>query len=231
MMERRGKILQTEILWTAPALALLIGYLLGSIPFGVILTRLGGAGDLRSIGSGNIGATNVLRTGRKGLAAATLLLDLLKGAGAVLLVAHLWPGEGPLAGVGAFVGHCYPLWLRFRGGKGVATLMGIVVALHWPAGLVYAGVWLGLLATVRISAVAGMAAAVSAPLAAALFGRFDLVLMLLALALIVIWKHGDNIERLLDGTEPRIGGRRGDGMAGTDLEPAGGTGADLRGHD
>jgi glycerol-3-phosphate acyltransferase PlsY len=202
--------LQTEILWTAPALALAIGYLLGSIPFGIILTRLGGAGDLRAIGSGNIGATNVLRTGRKGLAAATLLLDLLKGAAAVLIVAHLYPGEGPLAAVGAFVGHCYPVWLRFRGGKGVATLMGIVVALHWPTGLVYAAVWLGLLAVIRISAVAGMAAAVSAPLSAALFGRFDLVLMLLALALIVIWKHGANIERLLAGTEPRIGGRKAD---------------------
>ncbi len=225
--------MQTEILWTAPALALLIGYLLGSIPFGVILTRLGGAGDLRSIGSGNIGATNVLRTGRKGLAAATLLLDMLKGAGAVLLVAQLWPGEGALAGVGAFVGHCYPLWLRFRGGKGVATLMGIVVALHWPAGLVYAAVWLGLLATIRISAVAGMAAAVSAPLSAALSGRFDLVLMLLALALLVIWKHGDNIERLLDGTEPRVGGGRPRGDAEPALEPSleAGTDTDIRKND
>ena len=229
-MERRGKTLQTEILWTAPALAMLIGYLLGSIPFGIILTRLGGAGDLRSIGSGNIGATNVLRTGRKGLAAATLLLDLLKGAGAVLLVAHLWPGEGPLAAVGAFVGHCYPVWLRFRGGKGVATLMGIVVALHWPAGLVYAAVWLGLLATVRISAVAGMAAAISAPLAMALFGRFDLVLMLLALALLVIWKHGDNIERLLDGTEPRIGSGRGQDAAEPGFAPAT-EGSEIRRHD
>ena len=200
--------MQTEILWTAPALALLIGYLLGSIPFGVILTRLGGAGDLRSIGSGNIGATNVLRTGRKGLAAATLLLDLLKGAGAVLLVAHLWPGEGPLAGVGAFVGHCYPLWLRFRGGKGVATMMGVVVALSPFAGLVYAVVWLGLLAGVRISSVAGMAAAVAAPLAAAWAGRFDLVILFLGLALIVLWKHRENIERLVAGTEPRIGRKR-----------------------
>jgi glycerol-3-phosphate acyltransferase PlsY len=195
----------TEILWIAPTAALLIGYLLGSIPFGVILTRLGGAGDLRSIGSGNIGATNVLRTGRKGLAAATLLLDLLKGVAAVLLVARFLPGEEPLAAAGAFIGHCYPAWLRFRGGKGVATLMGIVLALHWPCGIVYAVVWLGLLATVRVSAVAGMAAAASAPLAAALMGRFDLVMLFLALALIVLWKHGDNIERLLAGTEPRIG--------------------------
>ena len=197
--------MHTEILWIAPTAALLIGYLLGSIPFGVILTRAGGAGDLRSIGSGNIGATNVLRTGRKGLAGATLLLDLLKGVAAVLVVAWAFPGDESLAAAGAFIGHCYPVWLRFRGGKGVATLMGIVLALHWPSGVVYAAVWLGLLATVRISAVAGMAAAASAPLAAALMGRFDLVMLFLALALIVLWKHGENIERLLAGTEPRIG--------------------------
>ncbi len=186
---------------------MLIGYLLGSIPFGVILTRAAGAGDLRQIGSGNIGATNVLRTGRKGLAAATLLLDMLKGLAAVLIVGRFFPGHETLAAVGAFVGHCYPVWLRFRGGKGVATLMGIVVALHWPTGIVYAVVWLGVLAGLRISAVAGMAAAVSAPVAAALWGRFDLVMLLLALALLVIWKHGENIERLLAGTEPRIGRR------------------------
>jgi glycerol-3-phosphate acyltransferase PlsY len=197
--------LQTEILWVAPTLSLVLSYLLGSIPFGVILTRLGGAGDLRTIGSGNIGATNVLRTGRKGLAAATLLLDMAKGAVAVLLVAHLFPGNALLAAAGAFIGHCYPVWLKFKGGKGVATLMGIVVALHWPLGLVYAVVWLGLLAALRISSVAGMAAALSAPFAAALFGRFDLVLLLLALALIVFWKHRENVERLFSGTEPRIG--------------------------
>lgn len=197
--------MHTEILWIAPTAALLIGYLLGSIPFGVILTRAGGAGNIRAIGSGNIGATNVLRTGRKGLAAATLLLDLLKGVAAVLVVARLFPGDEPLAAAGAFLGHCYPAWLRFHGGKGVATLMGIVLALHWPSGAVYAVVWLGLLATVRISAVAGMAAAASAPLAAALMGRFDLVMLFLALALIVLWKHSENIERLLAGTEPRIG--------------------------
>ncbi|MBJ6122486.1 glycerol-3-phosphate 1-O-acyltransferase PlsY [Sphingomonas mollis] len=199
--------MHTDILWIAPASALLIGYLLGSIPFGVILTRVAGAGDLRQIGSGNIGATNVLRTGRKGLAAATLLLDMLKGLAAVLIVERLFPGEGVLAAAGAFIGHCYPVWLRFRGGKGVATLMGIVVGLHWPIGVVYAVVWLSLLAGLRISAVAGMAAAISAPVAAALWGRFDLVMLLLALGLLVIWKHGDNIERLLAGTEPRIGRR------------------------
>ena len=200
--------MQTEILWVAPTLSLVLSYLLGSIPFGVILTRAGGAGDLRTIGSGNIGATNVLRTGRKGLAAATLLLDMAKGAVAVLLVAHLFPGNALLAAAGAFIGHCYPVWLKFKGGKGVATLMGIVVALYWPLGLVYAVVWLGLLAGLRISSVAGMAAALSAPFAAALFGRFDLVLLLLALALIVLWKHRENIDRLFSGTEPRIGSNR-----------------------
>ena len=156
----------TQVIWLPPTLALAIGYLLGSIPFGVLLTRWGGAGDLRQIGSGNIGATNVLRTGRKGLAAATLVLDVLKGAAAVWLVERLFPGNAQLAAAGAFVGHCYPVWLRLRGGKGVATLMGIVLALHWPLAIVYALVWLGLLALLRISSVAGMAAAVSAPVAA-----------------------------------------------------------------
>lgn len=199
----------TEIVWMPAAAALLFGYLLGSIPFGVLLTRAAGAGDLRAIGSGNIGATNVLRTGRKGLAAATLLLDLAKGAAAVLLAAWLLPGNAAVAGLAAFIGHCYPVWLRFRGGKGVATMMGVVVALHWPSGLVYAAVWLGLLGTLRISSVAGMAAAVSAPVAALLWGQLALVPMLVALALIVLWKHRENIGRLLKGSEPRIGGKRG----------------------
>ncbi len=190
-------------------MALALGYLLGSIPFGVLLTRIGGAGDLREIGSGNIGATNVLRTGRKGLAAATLLLDLLKGAVAVWIAAALWPSNEALAAAAAFVGPCYPVWLKFRGGKGVATLMGIVLALHWPVGLVYAIVWLGLLAGLRISSVAGMLAAVSAPVSAAYFGRFDIVLMLIGLALICLWKHRENIDRLFAGQEPRIGRARG----------------------
>lgn len=198
----------TQILWTNPAAALLIGYLLGSIPFGILLTRAFGAGDLREIGSGNIGATNVLRTGRKGLAAATLLLDMLKGFAAVMIVAALFPGEEQLAAAGAFIGHCYPLWLRFRGGKGVATLMGIVLALHWPIGLVYAVVWLGLLATLRISSVAGMAAAISTPIAAAVFDRMDLAPLLLALATLVLWTHRANLGRLIEGTEPRIGRTR-----------------------
>ena len=197
----------TDSLWMAPLAALAIGYLLGSIPFGVILTRLAGAGDLRAIGSGNIGATNVLRTGRKGLAAATLLLDAAKGWAAVMLVARLLPGQEPLAAATAFLGHCYPLWLRFRGGKGVATLLGIVLALLPWAALVYAIVWLGLLALLRFSSLAGMAAAVCAPVCAGVLGRFDLVPLLLALAALVLWKHRGNLERLLDGTEPRVGQR------------------------
>jgi glycerol-3-phosphate acyltransferase PlsY len=201
--------LQSDIIWLGAAGALLLGYLLGAIPFGVLLTRMAGAGDLRAIGSGNIGATNVLRTGRKGLAAATLVLDMAKGAAAVLLAEWLFPGSGLFAALGAFVGHCYPVWLGFRGGKGVATLMGVVLALHWPAGLVYAAVWLALLALLRVSSLAGMAAAASAPVSAAFFGRGELVLLLLALALIVIWKHRANIDRLLSGTEPRVGEKSG----------------------
>jgi acyl phosphate:glycerol-3-phosphate acyltransferase len=205
-----GARLSGETVWLPPVAALLIGYLLGSIPFGVILTRITGAGDLRSIGSGNIGATNVLRTGRKGLAAATLLLDALKGAAAVWIVQAIWPGLGAVAGVAAFIGHCYPAWLRFRGGKGVATLMGIALALSPPVAGIYAAVWLGLLALTRISSVAGMLAAVSAPVSAAWFGRFDIVLALLGLSMIVLWKHRANVERLAAGTEPRIGsGKRG----------------------
>ncbi|RHW17781.1 glycerol-3-phosphate 1-O-acyltransferase [Sphingomonas gilva] len=190
-----------------PAGALLLGYLLGSIPFGVILTRLAGAGDLRRIGSGNIGATNVLRTGRKGLAAATLLLDLLKGAAAVWITGVVFPGHEMLGAVGAFIGHLYPVWLGFKGGKGVATLMGICVALAWPVGLVFAVVWLGTLALLRISSLAGMLAAISAPVAAALFGRFDLVILFVVFALLVLWKHRANIDRLLEGSEPRVGSR------------------------
>ena len=197
--------METQIIWLTPLAALLLGYLLGSIPFGVILTRLGGAGDLRAIGSGNIGATNVLRTGRKGLAAATLLLDALKGVAAVLIVRHLSPADAPLAAAGAFLGHCYPIWLRFKGGKGVATLLGIALALHWPVGLVYATVWIAVLAALRVSSLAGMIAAISAPVSAALFGRFELVLLFLSLALILMWKHRENVERLLAGTEPRVG--------------------------
>lgn len=195
----------TEYLWIAPATALVLGYLLGSIPFGVLLTRMAGAGDLRQVGSGNIGATNVLRTGRKGLAAATLLLDAAKGFVAVYLADAYLDGNGVVAAAAVFLGHLYPVWLGFKGGKGVATLLGIVLALHWPIGLVYATVWIALLGFARISSLAGMTAAVSAPLCAAYFSRFDVVLLLLALALLVLWKHRSNIERLMSGTEPRVG--------------------------
>ena len=151
----------TEIIWMPPAAAILLGYLLGSIPFGVLLTRMAGAGDLRQIGSGNIGATNVLRTGRKGLAAATLLLDLAKGAAAVLLAERLFPGNGVLAGLGCVFRPLLPgLAAASRAAKGVATLMGIVVALHWPSGLVMPAIWLGLLAALRISSLAGITAAI-----------------------------------------------------------------------
>lgn len=190
---------------TSAGLSLLLGYLLGAIPFGLLLTRLGGAGDLRSIGSGNIGATNVLRTGHKGLAAATLALDALKGAAAVWIAGAIWPGFALFAATGAFFGHLYPVWLRFAGGKGVATLLGVVLALNWQSGLVFAAVWLGTLALLRYSSVAGIAAAASAPVAAALFGRFDLALLFFAFALMVGWKHRGNVERLFAGTEPRVG--------------------------
>ncbi len=199
-----------DMLWEIPALALLIGYGLGSIPFGILLTRMAGTPDLRQIGSGNIGATNVLRTGRKGLAAATLLLDGAKGAAAVLIAEAIQPGLGPMAGAAAFIGHIWPVWLRFRGGKGVATFLGVVAALHWPIGLVYAAIWLGMLGLFRISSLAGLSAALSAPIAAAVFGRVDLLPVTLSLALIIIWKHADNIRRLRAGTEPRVGqGMRG----------------------
>ena len=188
-----------------PILALLLGYLLGSIPFGVLLTRAAGAGDLRTIGSGNIGATNVLRTGRKGLAALTLILDGAKGAIAVLLVRALLPGLEELAAVGALAGHLWPVWLRFHGGKGVATFFGIMAALHWPSALVYAGAWLGTLALSRYSSAAGMLACLAAPVAAAAMGRFDLALLYLGFGLLVIWKHRANLERLIAGTEPKVG--------------------------
>jgi glycerol-3-phosphate acyltransferase PlsY len=191
-----------------PLLTILIGYLLGSIPFGLVLTRLAGLGDVRRIGSGNIGATNVLRTGRKGLAAATLLLDAAKGAAAVLIVRAIWPAMDQLptlAALAAFVGHLYPVWLKFRGGKGVATLLGVVAALHWPAALVAAAVWILALLLTRYSSVGGMSAAVAAPVAAAAMGRIELVPLFTGFALLVLWKHRANISRLLAGAEPKVG--------------------------
>lgn len=185
--------------------AALLGYALGSIPFGLLLTRLAGAGDLREIGSGNIGATNVLRTGRKGLAAATLLLDMAKGLVAVLLAWRWFPDVAGFAGIGALLGHCFPVWLKFRGGKGVATLMGVSLGLAWPVGAAYSVTWLGMLALTRISSLAGMSAAIAAPLAALAIGRMDLVPVLAGLALLVVILHRANIARLIAGTEPRVG--------------------------
>lgn len=186
-------------------LPLLVGYLLGSVPFGLILTRVFGAGDLRAIGSGNIGATNVLRTGKKGLAAATLLLDLGKGLAAVLAARHVWPGTETLAALAVVVGHCYPVWLRFRGGKGVATLMGVALGLAWPIGLAYALVWLGMLYFSRTSSLGGMSAAVVAPVAAGLTGHAAYAPVLALLAVLVLWLHRENIARLRAGTEPKVG--------------------------
>ena len=191
--------------WIASVAALVLGYALGSIPFGLVLTKLAGGGDIREIGSGNIGATNVLRSGRKGLAALTLLLDLLKGFAAVWLASRYLPGGEVFAAAGAFFGHLYPAWLNFKGGKGVATYAGIMFGLFWQGGFIYAVVWIGGLLLFRISSVAGLLAAVTAPLAAAYFGHYELVALLVACTMIVFWKHRANIEQLIDGTEPRIG--------------------------
>ncbi len=196
---------------TIIALAVM-GYLLGSIPFGIILTRLFGAGDLRQIGSGNIGATNVLRTGRKELAAATLILDGAKGAVAVFLARHFVSELGQdgamIAGAAAMIGHCYPVWLKFRGGKGVATLLGLSLALAWPIGVVFAVVWLAAALLSRISSLGGMVGAVSAPVAALALGYPVYAIGLAGLAVIVLWRHRENIVRLRAGTEPRIGAKK-----------------------
>jgi glycerol-3-phosphate acyltransferase PlsY len=199
-------------------LALLGGYLLGSVPFGLLLAKAAGKGDIREIGSGNIGATNVLRTGSKGLAAATLLLDGTKGFLAVWL-AWLAYVRSPatsiedaslyasLAALGAVLGHCFPVWLKFKGGKGVATALGVCLGLAWPIGLAYAAVWVAMMAATRISSVGGMSAAVAAPVAAAAIGRGELVPVLTAIALIVVWLHRENISRLRAGSEPKVGSR------------------------
>jgi acyl phosphate:glycerol-3-phosphate acyltransferase len=186
-------------------LALALGYLFGSIPFGLILTRLAGKGDVRRIGSGNIGATNVLRTGSKPLAALTLILDCLKATSAILLAKWFFGEESAVfAATGALIGHLYPLWLRFRGGKGLATLFGILIVLLPIAAAVYAAVWIFLVLSLRISSVAGMAAAVSAPITAAILHSSHFPI-LLGFAVLTIWKHRENILRLMKGTEPRIG--------------------------
>ncbi|MDQ0346191.1 glycerol-3-phosphate 1-O-acyltransferase PlsY [Ancylobacter vacuolatus] len=196
--------------WSLPPLlsfaALLLGYALGSIPFGLIVTRLAGTQDIRSIGSGNIGATNVLRTGRKGLAAATLLGDALKGTLAVLLAgALLGPEAALLAALGAFLGHLFPVWLGFKGGKGVATFLGVTLALAWPAALVFAAAWLAVAFVTRYSSLAALVASVFTVLAAFLLGSPQTGGLLAILATLLWFMHRANIRRLLDGTEGRIG--------------------------
>jgi glycerol-3-phosphate acyltransferase PlsY len=187
------------------ALALVIGYLLGSIPFGLLLTRIAGTTDVRSIGSGNIGATNVLRTGRKDLAAATLLLDALKGTAAVLLGAMLSPEGGLIAGFAAFVGHIAPVWLKFKGGKGVATFLGCLFGLHWPVGLAFCGVWLAVAAITRYSSLSALVASVVAPLLLFALGHGGEAFVVAAMAALLWRKHAENITRLRAGTESRIG--------------------------
>ncbi|WP_410218152.1 glycerol-3-phosphate 1-O-acyltransferase PlsY [Paracoccus sp. (in: a-proteobacteria)] len=190
----------TLILWAV------FGYLLGSVPFGLVITRALGLGDLRQIGSGNIGATNVLRTGNKPAALATLLLDSGKGAIAVLLARHLG-GETAalLAGGAAFLGHCFPVWLRFKGGKGVATFLGTLLALHWPLGLIACAIWAVTALISRISSLSALLAAALAPVFAWGMGRMDLGAVAGFMAILIALRHHANITRLLNGTEPRIG--------------------------
>ncbi|MBV5263977.1 glycerol-3-phosphate 1-O-acyltransferase PlsY [Pinisolibacter aquiterrae] len=194
--------------------ALVLGYLLGSIPFGLVLTRAAGLGDIRAIGSGNIGATNVLRTGRKGLALATFLGDALKGTVAIL-AARWFAGEGAAmaAAVGAFLGHVFPVWLGFKGGKGVATYIGCLLGLYWPAALAFCAVWLAMAFTFRISSLSALTASVVVPLGLFLGGWASgpLTLVLVALAALVWFRHKENILRLLAGTEPKIKGKKSGG--------------------
>lgn len=190
---------------------ILAGYLVGSIPFGLIVTRLGGAGDVREIGSGNIGATNVLRTGRKELALATLVLDAGKGAAAVLVTQALFSNDAitALAGASAFLGHLFPVWLGFKGGKGVATFFGVLLAAAWPVGLAAAVVWIGLFALTRISSLSALIAAVAAPAIAALLGQpLPITLLSAFMAVLIVIRHHENIGRLLRGEEPRFGAGR-----------------------
>jgi len=186
--------------------ALVVGYLLGSIPFGLILTRFAGLGDIRAIGSHSIGATNVLRTGRKELAVATLLLDALKGTAAVVIAGAAWgPDAAIVAGLGAFLGHVFPVWLGFRGGKGFATYLGVLLGLYWPAVLVLAVVWLGMAAVFRFSSLAALATSLAVPVALLLFGQGHVALLFVVLAPLLWLRHHENIRRLLAGTETRIG--------------------------
>lgn len=188
-------------------LALVFGYLLGSIPFGLLITRAAGLGDVRKIGSGNIGATNVLRTGSRGLAAATLLLDALKGTAAVLIAGHFAPELGLWAGLGAFFGHLFPVWLGFKGGKGVATYLGVLIGLAWQVALIFAVVWLAIAFLFRYSSLAALTAAVIVPIALYFLGTPQTAGLFLVMSLIVIFKHRENISRLLAGSEGRIGAK------------------------
>jgi glycerol-3-phosphate acyltransferase PlsY len=187
---------------------LAFGYLLGSIPFGLVLTRLAGLGDVRRIGSGNIGATNVLRTGRKGLAAATLIGDALKGTVAVLLAARLGPGAALAAGLAAFIGHCFPVWLRFKGGKGVATYLGILLAIHWPSFLIAAATWIGTAAVTRYSSLSALLMSAATPIVLLLSGRLSAALVFALLSAILWIRHRANLTRLVAGQESRIGSGR-----------------------
>jgi len=184
----------------------IIGYLLGSIPFGLILTRLAGTQDLRSIGSGNIGATNVLRTGRKGLAAATLILDMLKGTAAVLIAGFYdGPNAAMLAAFGAFLGHLFPIWLKFRGGKGVATYIGVLIGLFWPAAIVFCLVWLATAFTTRYSSLSALIASLVTPIFLWLLDHSALAALSVVLTLLLFYKHQANIMRMVAGTESKIG--------------------------
>lgn len=198
-------------MWTAltlldAAFAFAIGYVLGSIPFGLLLTKIAGTEDIRGIGSGNIGATNVLRTGRKGLAAATLFLDMLKGTAAVLIAQNLlWMDMALVAGFGAFIGHLFPVWLRFRGGKGVATYIGILAGFAWPVALAYCAIWLIVAAIARYSSLSGLTASLATPAMLWWAGQSAVALLFVLLTALVFYMHRANIARLIAGTEPRIG--------------------------
>ena len=189
------------------ALAFAFGYLLGSIPFGVLLTRATGGPDLRSIGSGNIGATNVLRTGHKGLAAATLLCDILKGTVAVLPAMRYGADAALAAGLGAFLGHLFPVWLKFKGGKGVATYIGLLIGLHWPAAVIFCAVWLAVAAVSRYSSLAALIASALTPFGLWLLGHPDVAALFLLLTVLLWIMHRANITRLLNGSEGKIGAK------------------------
>jgi len=190
-------------------LALIVGYLLGSIPFGLIFTRMAGTQDLRTIGSGNIGATNVLRTGRKGIAAATLLCDALKGTLAVVIAGYYGgPNAAMLAALGAFLGHVFPVWLKFKGGKGVAVYIGVLIGLFWPAAVVFCVIWISTAFTSRYSSLSALVASVVTPIFLWWFGHAALASLFAVLTLLLFYMHRENIRRLQAGTEDRIGGTK-----------------------